>query len=88
VKRVEGEVEGSAFSLICVGTNAEFTATNFRLITLEPMPQIPAPTTPRRQTERRRQIRGLFLLAIAVLILSVLRAGTHTIFTPGWWRLW
>jgi hypothetical protein len=52
------------------------------------MPQQPAPSTARRQTERRRQIRGLYLLAIAVLIFSLLRAGAHTIFMPGWWRLW
>jgi hypothetical protein len=52
------------------------------------MPQTPAPTTSRRQTERRRQIRGLFLLAIVILIFSLLRTGVHNIFTPGWWRLW
>jgi hypothetical protein len=52
------------------------------------MPQTPAPTTSRRQTERRRQVRGLLLLALATLIFSLLRAGTHNIFTPGWWRLW
>jgi hypothetical protein len=52
------------------------------------MPQTPAPTTSRRQTERRRQIRGLLLLAIVILIFSLLRAGIHNIFTPGWWRLW
>jgi hypothetical protein len=33
-------------------------------------------------------VRGLLLLAFAVLIFSLLRAGIHTIFTPGWWRLW
>jgi hypothetical protein len=52
------------------------------------MPQQPAPTTARRLTERRRQIRGLLLIALAILIFSLLRAGMHTIFTPGWWRLW
>jgi hypothetical protein len=53
------------------------------------MPQPPASTTAaRRQTERRRQVRGLLLLALAILIFSLLRAGTHNIFTPGWWRLW
>jgi hypothetical protein len=51
------------------------------------MPQQPAPTTARRQTERRRQIHGLLLVAIAILIFSLLLAGTHTIFTPGWRRL-
>jgi len=53
------------------------------------MPQPPAPTTAvRRQTERHRQIRGLLLLAIVILIVSILVAGPHNIFTPGWWRLW
>lgn len=40
------------------------------------------------QQERRRQLRGLILLAIAVLVFSILRAGVHRVFTPGWWRLW
>jgi hypothetical protein len=52
------------------------------------MPEQPAPSTSRRQIERRRQVRGLLLLAIVILIFSLLRADTHTIFTPGWWRLW
>jgi len=52
------------------------------------MPQTPTSTAARRQTERRRQVRGLLLLAFAILIFSLLRAGTHNIFTPGWWRLW
>jgi hypothetical protein len=38
--------------------------------------------------ERRRQVRGLLMLAIAVLIFSVLRAGVHRVFGVGWWRLW
>jgi hypothetical protein len=42
----------------------------------------------RKQAERRRQLRGLMLLAFAVLIFSVLRAGLHTVFAPGWWKLW
>jgi hypothetical protein len=40
------------------------------------------------EQERRRQLRGLILLAIAVLVFSILRAGVHRVFTPGWWRLW
>ncbi|HSY69890.1 MAG TPA: hypothetical protein VK813_14665 [Edaphobacter sp.] len=52
------------------------------------MPQQHVPSTARRQTERRRQVRGLLLIALAILLFSVLRAGTHNIFTPGWWRLW
>jgi len=41
-----------------------------------------------RQIERRRQVRGLLLLALALLLFSILRFGVHNIFTPGWWRLW
>jgi len=52
------------------------------------MPQTPTSTAARGQIERRRQVRGLLLLAIAILIFSIFRAGTHNIFTPGWWRLW
>jgi hypothetical protein len=52
------------------------------------MPQQPASFVARRQIERRRQIRGLLVLAVAILIFSLLRAGVHNVFTPGWWRLW
>jgi len=45
----------------------------------------PTPEQP-RQHERRRQLRGLLLLAVAVLVFSLLRA--HNVFTEGWWRLW
>jgi len=44
-----------------------------------------------RQRERRRQLRGLLLLAIVVLVFSLIRAsmspGQH-LFNPGWWQLW
>ncbi|NYF50355.1 hypothetical protein [Tunturiibacter gelidoferens] len=40
------------------------------------------------QHERRRQIRGLLTLAALILLFSVLRAGVHPLFHPGWWRLW
>jgi hypothetical protein len=43
---------------------------------------------PPKQTERRRQIRGLLLLALAAILFAILRAGPHRVFTPGWWRLW
>ncbi|HEV2711210.1 MAG TPA: hypothetical protein VGU67_13430 [Edaphobacter sp.] len=39
-----------------------------------------------RQYERRRQLRGLLVIAAAVLLFSLLHA--HHVFTPGWWRLW
>jgi hypothetical protein len=38
--------------------------------------------------ERRRQLRSLLLIALAVLLFSLYRAGLHNVFTPGWWRLW
>ena len=39
-------------------------------------------------TERRRQVRGLLLLALAAIVFGILRAGVHNVFTRGWWRLW
>jgi len=51
------------------------------------MPQPPNPDTP-KQTERRAQIRGLVLLALAAIAFAILRAGPHRIFNRGWWRLW
>jgi hypothetical protein len=48
----------------------------------------PTPLEQSKQHERRRQIRGLLLLALAILIFSLLRADLHNVFTPGWWRLW
>jgi hypothetical protein len=50
--------------------------------------QIALEQTIRRQTERRRQIRGLLLLFTALLIFILLRAGLHNVFTPKWWRVW
>lgn len=38
--------------------------------------------------ERRRQVRGLMLLAAAAIVFAVLRAGVARAFNPGWWRLW
>jgi hypothetical protein len=35
---------------------------------------------------RRRQIAGLLLLAIFVLIVAVLRAHRGELLPPGWWR--
>lgn len=35
---------------------------------------------------RRRQVRGLLLIALAVLVFSILRAGVHRVFTVGWWK--
>lgn len=44
-------------------------------------------TTP-EQLERRRQVRGLLLLALAAVVFAIVRAGIHNVFTIGWWRLW
>lgn len=43
--------------------------------------------TPAHQ-ERRRQVRGLLLLALAALAFAVVRFGPHRVFPAGWWRLW
>jgi hypothetical protein len=51
------------------------------------MPAQPTPEAP-EQVERRRQVRGLLLLAVAAIVFAILRAGIHNVFTRGWWRLW
>jgi hypothetical protein len=38
--------------------------------------------------ERRGMVRGLLLLAMVVLLLSIGRAGLERVFMHGWWRLW
>ncbi|MDR3735200.1 MAG: hypothetical protein P4L10_06645 [Acidobacteriaceae bacterium] len=45
----------------------------------------PLPSTHRH---RRIQIRGLLWLALLVVIFAIARAGLHTAFPAGWWRLW
>lgn len=40
------------------------------------------------RTERRRQVRALVVLAILALTFTILRAGVHSVFGHGWWRLW
>ena len=42
----------------------------------------------RETGERRRQLRGLLLLAVAAITFILLRYGSRQILTPGWWRLW
>jgi hypothetical protein len=42
----------------------------------------------RTQEQTRQQIRGLLWLAAIVIVLSIARAGLHTAFPHGWWRLW
>jgi hypothetical protein len=48
----------------------------------------PVESAPARQLERRRQVRGLLLLALAAIAFAILRAGVPHVFTVGWWRLW
>jgi len=55
---------------------------------LPPHSNVPAPPKAPEQLERRRQIRGLLLLALAAIVFAIYRAGIHNVFTPGWWRLW
>ena len=40
------------------------------------------------QIERRRQLRGLLMLALIVLVFNLARAGLGRVFPRGWWRLW
>ena len=37
---------------------------------------------------RRRQIGGLLLMALVILLVTLWRAGLHNVFPPGWWHLW
>ena len=36
--------------------------------------------------ERRLQTGAALVLALAVLVAVVMRAGVHDVFLPGWWR--
>jgi hypothetical protein len=42
----------------------------------------------RAAVERRGMMRGLLLLALVVLLLSIGRAGLERVFVHGWWRHW
>ena len=42
----------------------------------------------REALERRRQLRGLLLIAALVLILSVARASVENVFPQRWWHPW
>lgn len=37
---------------------------------------------------RKRQIYGLLLLALALIVAALYRAPLRDIFPPGWWRAW
>ncbi len=38
--------------------------------------------------EQRSLLRGLILLAVVILIVSLARAGFGRLFVPAWWRQW
>ena len=42
----------------------------------------------RERMERRSLVRGLLVLALVVLGLSMVRAGWGRVFVPRWWRQW
>jgi hypothetical protein len=46
----------------------------------------PRPVKSRDMQLRQRQMAGLLLLALAILIVAVLRAHHGELFPRGWWR--
>jgi hypothetical protein len=46
----------------------------------------PRPVKPRDVQLRQRQIAGLLLLALAVLIVALVRTNHADLFPRGWWR--
>lgn len=42
----------------------------------------------RIRLERSSLLRGLILLAVVILIVSIARAGLDRLFVHGWWREW
>jgi hypothetical protein len=46
----------------------------------------PRPSKSRDMQLRQRQISGLLLLAVAVLIVALIRAHYADLFPHGWWR--
>ena len=53
-----------------------------------PRPSDQREPEPVAHAERRSQIRGLLLLALAAIVFAILRAGLHSAFPHSWWRLW
>ena len=43
---------------------------------------------PEEAALRRRQAMGLLWIALAVILLSAIRARWHAIFLTRWWNLW
>lgn len=46
------------------------------------------PSRDTRLEQRRRQVAGLAILAMVILVFSMWRAGLAAVFPAGWWRLW
>lgn len=42
----------------------------------------------RVRLEQRSLLRGLILLAVVILIVSLVRAGFGRLFVPRWWSQW
>lgn len=38
--------------------------------------------------EQQSMLRGLILLAVTILVVSLARAGFGRLFVPGWWNQW
>lgn len=38
--------------------------------------------------EQQSMLRGLILLAVTILVVSLVRAGFGRLFVPGWWNQW
>lgn len=37
---------------------------------------------------RKRQVYGLLILAMVLLVVGLARSSWRDVFAPGWWRLW
>jgi hypothetical protein len=37
---------------------------------------------------RKRQIYGLLIVALVLLVVGIARSSLHDLFPPGWWRIW
>jgi hypothetical protein len=37
---------------------------------------------------RKRQIYGLLLVAVLLLLVGIGRSSLPDLFPPGWWRIW
>jgi hypothetical protein len=50
-------------------------------------PQAKSEQIARRSLERR-QAAGIVIILVAIVILSIWRAGLAAVFPAGWWRIW